>query len=359
MSGRKQHFIPQSLLKGFAKAGAGKKLQVVVYPHGGPAFVAATDGIGAKRNFYSELDVEGMVETLDDRITQYETPMADVLLDLRAKNNLEDVANEQAAALVTHLIVRNDHFRKIAASAGTTLFAGLEDAVADQGVAAKMLGFDRNEPGKLFSDAIQKSWGESEPMLRALGFTRDEFEQFAFNTAKLNFSSLHSQMLEPMRNAFADVSDKVSGIAASSQVRALEQDIAPQKWIEKLSQYHWSVRDIEYGCILPDCIAICIATNGDSFPLIFSEDDAREFVVMPIASNRVLIGAAKEDLLPVDLNSAFARCSWDFFVANRRDDYLDQLGSEVRVHMQKYIDDKVTQIVGEAPARLNNEAIGE
>lgn len=353
MSGRKQHFIPQSLLKGFARHGAGRKPQVVVYSHNRPSFVAATDGIGAQRSFYSEMDVEGRVETLDDRITKHETPLAEVLRDLRSKTDLEAVEGEQAAALVTHLVVRNDHFRKVAVAAGSTMFSSFERTMSDQAMAASLFGIDGAKPGKFLSEALRKMWFEHEPLLRAAGFTEEAFGQLAFQTAKRNFSSLHSQMLEPMRNAFSDVSSKVSGIAADSQIRALEQDLTPEKWIEKLRPYQWHVREIEKGCILPDCVAICIGSKGDSYPLMFSEDDPREFVVMPIAANKVLAGAAKDDRLPDNLNLALSRCSWDFFVADRGCEDLEMLRGHIRVHMQGYIDTLASQVIRETPSRLN------
>ena len=83
MSGRKQHFIPQSLLKGFGRAGKGAKIQVVVYSHDRGIFPAATDGVAAEREFYSKLAVESEADTRDDKITAYETPLADTLATLR------------------------------------------------------------------------------------------------------------------------------------------------------------------------------------------------------------------------------------------------------------------------------------
>ena len=64
MSGRKQHFIPQSLLRGFGRVSKGTKIQVIVYTYERDIFTAATDGIAAEREFYSELDVKGTGETL-------------------------------------------------------------------------------------------------------------------------------------------------------------------------------------------------------------------------------------------------------------------------------------------------------
>lgn len=355
MSGRKQHFIPQSLLKGFAREGSGRKPQVAVYSHDRGSFIAATDGIGAEREFYSEVDADGKVDSLDDRITRHETPLADILRDLRSRKDLDAVDGEIAAALVTHLVVRNDHFRKVAIAAGATLFSGFEETLSDQAAAARLFGIDGSEPGKLFSDTMRKMWLEHEPMLRAAGFSEGAFNQFAFQMTKLNFPGLHSQMQEPMQKAFRDFSAKASGIAAGSQIRVLEQNLTPEKWIEKLEPYEWRIRDIEDSCILPDCVAICIGVNGESYPLIFSEDEPREFVVMPIASNRVLVGAAKGDRLPADLNAALARCSWDFFVADRTGDDLDQLHGHIRLHMQAYIDDLVGRVIRETALRLNED----
>src|SRR6185312_12605251 len=100
MSGRNQHFIPQSLLRGFGVK-RGKKTYVVAYTFDRGVFAPPTDGIGAEGNFYSELDVDGGTETLDDKITDYEQRIPAVLEQLRQLSDEADAA--LAAELVTHL----------------------------------------------------------------------------------------------------------------------------------------------------------------------------------------------------------------------------------------------------------------
>lgn len=104
MSGRKQHFIPQSLLKGFGRTGKGDKVQVIVYSHDHGIFPAATEGVAAQREFYSKLAVEG--DTLDDKITAYETPLAETLSALRNLGDGEIADKQSASEFVTHLVVR-------------------------------------------------------------------------------------------------------------------------------------------------------------------------------------------------------------------------------------------------------------
>lgn len=339
MSGRKQHFIPQSLLKGFATTSTGKKAQVVVYRFGGKNFVAATDGIGAERHFYSELDVDGSEETLDDKITDHETSISEVLDALRSAGDGQVVGSGNAAALVTHLVIRNDHFRKTAKQAGGSLFSRFRSAMADRESAASLLGLDSDKPNDLFRKKMDELWLEQGGMFRAMGLTRDTLTAFAFNFAKQNFAQFHAQMLAPMESAFSDASGRITEIAADSQIKALDQSLTPEKWLEKLEPYRWTTRDVGFDCLLPDCVAICFDTDGRSFPVGFADDEARKCIVMPIASRRVLVGMAKEDRVLRNLNFSLARCCWDFFVAAEKSEPMLALGGEIRIHMEAYIDD--------------------
>ena len=68
MAGRKQHFIPQALQRGFGVA-KGKKTQVYVFKKGQEPYHSSTEGVAAQRDFYSEPSAE---QSLDDKITTYE-----------------------------------------------------------------------------------------------------------------------------------------------------------------------------------------------------------------------------------------------------------------------------------------------
>src|SRR3546814_469453 len=132
MSGRKQHFIPQSLLRGFSVGKSGSKAQVTVYPYGRAPFRTATDGIAASRSFYSELGAAGGPKTLDDRITAHETGLAHELRDWRALADRSRVDGAAAADLVTHLVIRNDNFRKTVNAALTRMFEAFDEASKDR-----------------------------------------------------------------------------------------------------------------------------------------------------------------------------------------------------------------------------------
>ena len=50
MAGRKQHFIPQALQRGFGVA-KGKKTQVYVFKKGQEPYHSSTEGVAAQRDF--------------------------------------------------------------------------------------------------------------------------------------------------------------------------------------------------------------------------------------------------------------------------------------------------------------------
>lgn len=96
MAGRKQHFIPQGLLKGFEARRSGEKIQVFVCTRAKPPFVAATDGIAAEKDFYSHPPTDGS-PSLDDVITEFESKeLGKLIAELRSVP--EGQVNAESAA---------------------------------------------------------------------------------------------------------------------------------------------------------------------------------------------------------------------------------------------------------------------
>jgi len=350
MSGRKQHFIPQSLLRGFSFLGKGSKQQIVAYTYDRGIFTAATDGIGAERNFYSELAVQGETQTLDDKITDFETPLSDVLVGMRKLSHRASAETQQTAIFVTHLTVRNDHFRKSVSTGGVTMFDGLQSSMSDEQTAMALLGLGGNRPSPVFGDAVKNLLAENAAVFAALGLREDQIIEWAFNYAKANFSEFHSQLVGPMQAAF----EKFTGptileMAADAQRRALETDLSPKAWIDRLSEMDWHVEHSDVPLILPDCESIAADNSGTARPLMLAEKDAVEAILVPISSDRLLVGLHGRDAMPsFDVNAAFAACSWDFFVASSRNYELETLRDTIRAGVQNLMDDLVSQALSES-----------
>lgn len=351
MSGHKQHFIPQSLLKGFGFT-KGKSTYVVAYTYDRGTFTPATDGIGAERHFYSELAVKGEIETLDDRITAYETPFASVLSDLRRLANDDHADNEVAAEFVTHLAVRNDHFRKAVSSAGAALMNGIAGVFTSPDQAMAFLGLADAEPSALLAEQLRKAFEEYRPLLTLMGMTEPEFRAWAFSVIKGNFGAFHQEMTGLLSDAMVQMAEKVPETAANAQRRSLGEDLAPAQRVARMKELDWRVVHTDTLLVLPDCVAIGIDNEGAAYPLMLADLDTLMTVHLPLSSERLLIGsrASANDEL-TNLNASFAACSWDFFVARDRTSELDELRTALRSRVSQFLDDTVDYALGEAIGR--------
>lgn len=355
MSGSKQHFIPQSLLKGFGVR-KGAKTQVIAYSFDRGIFPAATDGIGAERHFYSELGVEGGGDTLDDRITEYEQSFPKILSALRGAADGAVIDPRMAAEFVTHLAVRNDHFRKSAASGGVKLIEGMSAALAHEDRAKAILGVDGDEPSDMFAGELAKLWQQYGPIFQALDMTEAEFNALAFGAVKDNFSVFHGQMTGPLGAAFEDMLTKLPEVAATAQKRSLDAGLSPPLRVEKICALDWRVDHAAAALILPDCVAVAIDTAGEALPLMYADFDTIETIVMPLSSDRLLVGSSGGARVPLpDLNPLGASCSWDFFVASERTPELDALRPLLRARVTAYLGDTVTEALDEAAGSIRDQ----
>lgn len=348
MSGRNQHFIPQSLLRGFGVKRR-KKTYVVAYTFDRGTFSPPTDGIGAQRSFYSELDVERTKATLDDKITDYEQQIPAILERLRQPSPHVDAV--LAAELVTHFTVRNDHFRKAASKGGADLFQGMGNALSVEGTAQALMGVAGDQPSGPFAEQILKMWDQLKPVATMLGMTQEQFTQFAFQMVKSNFAAFHGEIAGPLKEAFSRMVDKVPDAAATAQRRTLSESLSPAKRLERLAKFHWRTIETPNPLVLPDCVAIGLDSEKGILPLMLASLDKTEAIYMPLSSDRLLIGSIEEAAQPPEnLNAVFASASWDFFVARDRTPQLEALRDRLRTASESFMSDTVEEVLEESLA---------
>ncbi len=350
MSGRKQHFIPQSLLRsfGFTK---GKNTYVVAYTHDRGIFTPGTDGIGAEREFYSELDVEGSGETLDDKITNYEGPFPEVLDELRSLGDGDKADTKMVAEFVTHLVVRNDHFRKAVTSGSEHLIGGMAEAFTDEDQTKSLLGLNRELPSEMFAEEIAKMWVQFGPIFVNLGMTEAQFNAWAFQAVKGEFPAFFAQTVAPLRDAFAGMIKKLPEVAANAQRRSLAEGLSPPKRVDLMCEFKWQVVHPKSAIVLPDCVAVAIDASGEAYSLMLGEFETIQTIYMPLSSERLLVGS-RDDLVAPNggLNEAFAACSWDFFVARDRTLELERCHTLLRTRVSQFLVGTVEEVIAEAKA---------
>lgn len=347
MSGKKQHFIPQSLLRGFGIK-KGKKTFVSVFPYHGENFDTATDGIGAKRYFYSTVVKDNPEPTLDDKITGYETDLGLFIRYIRSLQFEEKVDASKAAELVTHLIVRNAHFRDSTADGVDRMYDEIFGIFQDRDRTRAALGLDGNEPSRVLLDAIKSGVEDYAETFRLLGMSNEDATALMFAQAK----PLFEQNFAKLASSFSEMREKLNGdigtIGADAQRRVLGQELAPKARVEQLSQFEWSIeRGPPEGLILSDCVAVGI-TRAGVFPAALIDIDDSMLMLLPISSDHLLLGTRGDNsLLPIDINSKMASCGWDFFIAPNQCEKLDHLKPLLRTTTARLFDNAIDEVVSE------------
>jgi hypothetical protein len=348
MSGRKQHFIPQSFLRGFATPRQ-NNVFVTVYPKERPIFEVPTDGIAAQRDFYSALGVDGSEPTLDDHITTFEGGLAVTIRALRELAPGMPVDRRAAAGLVTHLTMRNAHFRNAATFGAGKMFETVKEVFTDRDRTRAALQLDTDTLSGPMLEQFNEQWAQAGPMLETLGITRTAFAELIRTRAGPLFEQMFGEIAQGIESAIATIAPQVAETGANAQKRALTQDLVPPVRVEKIVDFSWTRRPAPPGgVILPDCVAI--GYEGDKWlPLSIADLDEVDIIAMPLDAATILwAGKAGTADVPADFNASCAACSWDFFLAASRSDALEGLIPVIRTETERFFDDVMREALSES-----------
>lgn len=344
MSGRKQHFIPQLVQRGFA-AGKGKKsTQVYVFPRDRPRFITATESVAAQRDFYSPPSDE---ETLDDKITHYEgSVLAPAIAALR-EGEPGPIDSNAAAAVVVHLSVRSAFLRGTFSTATEELLNEMVKALGSEDETRSLLGLDSLSPDSMMVKGID------EELRKVLSEGVGDAEQAFF--AKLvhfrgreKFAQIHTDLSNDASGVFAALLERLPQIVDNAHGRALGQSLVPQQRVDRLKAMTWALIEAPHGAhfVLPDCLAVGSKTEDfrELEPYALLGDDELSGVVLPVSANKVLVGSTGEPRLDATaLNEHFARCSKDFIISSRDDAETQGASALIGTSVMKFVGDLVNE----------------
>lgn len=334
MSGRKQHYIPQALLRGFkATQKRGKHTQVYVYYADRSPYLSSTEGVAAQRNFYSELSSSGQ-RTLDDRITDYEQRLTSLLVQLRAAPSGSKVDSSVAAELVSHLAMRSAFLRQ-------TFEFGLQETIASAGrffmdtaSARSRLGIDQHGPTPELSDAVDNAVQELSPRI-PLELPKPLLRHILRTLMREGFDAIHAEHIAPqLATALDQLTNALPTMVRSGHVKALESSFVQQPRAKLLADLNWIVLAVpEANLILPDCV---VMSSGHSVeiacaPYLIDGDEVWENILLPLDASHVLVGSRSiNSPIAIDqINRHAAACSLEFFVSPQANDDTLLLASHI------------------------------
>lgn len=322
MSGMRQHFIPRFLQKGFRTPGNGKIVRCWVYEQNKPPRSANIQDVGLERYFYainSEPD-------LDDKISDAERDVYAPLVDNLRAGNLSAAVVESIPGLLAHLEIRSRHVRQNMQSMIDECATGILDHLSDPANLGA-LSKEHLRPGSAIFDKTLAEQGISQQQMQALLAMDESALERIFEPLVDIFASLMPVHLNRIKTSIPEM---IKG----SHVRILNESVSPAAPAHRFSALHYSVHKFGPGDLpLGDSIVLFHLRGERSFKPFMDKDDELVHVVLPLASDKYLVGTTNTSLssplqnLPLEI----AKCSMGYFIcahqSERAADLQAQIGS--------------------------------
>lgn len=320
MSGRKQHYIPQLFLRGFLICQ--QSGQTHVYRRD-KMFISKTDSVAAQRDFYSK-PANDANKTLDDKLTDYEGRLGELLRILREKNVGTDVEASIAAEVIAHLTPRSKSLRSIFGHGTQKLISGLADVISDKTLMISLLGLDEPTTNKKWSEHIASSFNRNPEIAKSLGgvseeigIPKDSIERMLFMSAKESFLGDANPFYFQLQPLFTQLLTGIEDAISYGHKKVLNNGVVVEARKQSLESLLWRIFPApQEGAIMPDCIAIGFdEEEGVYLPYIMASSIST--VIMPLTSEKLLVGVRASNI-NVDLsgfNDDASECSDELFIA--------------------------------------------
>lgn len=332
MAGKRQHYIPRLLLKGFSCRTDGEKDFVWYFRKGKcPKEVSIRD-VALSKGFYGNTGAT----SLDEKITSKEQQYGETIGQLRKCNKIIDSDIPMIVDFVVNLITRTNHFR-----------VGLTNAY---GGFVEMFRRNLSNPQKftnILIESVEQNKDEFQNTVRKavqnnLGAKNPAIEELAIRYAEERVGELASklsgkgpQIMEQMFTQFLDGLKKEGTKAHQNSLsKFINQDNTSERY-KQYSKLEWSVKGYPPNTfILGDVGVLGIEADSGSFfhPIFNKSNDFT--IILPISHDSLLIGGTSaESSLPVpnEININAVEMSIDFFVSSdnnqREREYKDRIGN--------------------------------
>lgn len=316
MAGKRQHYVPQFLQRGFLADHSDDAERTWLHRRGTTAKLVGIRDVGVGEHFYSRPSNDGL-PTLDDQITEAEGQIFASLKSIKDDVSGTGIDSSVAAHLVAHLTLRTAHVRSSVTQGAMLVLDHVVDYVGNSDRMREELGIDVVHPEKVGSSFIGRALSsvpiEMLPLPPELAkrviafFAREKFDEM-YEQTKPQLVQATSIFGRGISKSIQDAHGKV---LSDSDLSGREKALATLSW---RTQY-------VFGALLPDCIALAREEGGAYVPLLLSNWDAVDCVVLPISHEQLLVGSRRvSEELPISVvNEASSTCSDNFFISQHPD----------------------------------------
>ena len=317
-SGPNQHYIPKFILRPFGILK--RRVDIWIFGVNQPPERRRIQRTGFGRYFYSRPSDDGQ-PTLDDAISDMEPRLARTHRNLISKSPEETIDTDQAAALVSHILVRTAHFRSCFLYVVSRLIGRINELFGAPEKVKKLAGLDSETPTNQFRDLVASELARS-PEIAKLRIPQQLLERVAFVFLKEAPTNLLRQSQDLISEQLVDVRSQLGDLVRKGHNKALEQAAGSTEYTALLRTFEWTVESApKSGAVLPDCVVIAFGNDGIASTPLFVGREELCAVVMAVSPKTLLVGRRPGFELPTEFeyNRDAARLSHRFFLSSRQD----------------------------------------
>ena len=313
MAGKRQHYIPQFLQRGFLATTPEEAERTWLHRRGTKARLVSIRDVGVREHFYSNLAPDGTT-TLDGLITELESNFNAELSVIRRGTAEAPIEPQVAARLVTHFALRTAHVRSVFSKGAAQVIEEIAGLFTDTDGLRDYLGVD--EPSRARAESPLVDQVLKAISLAAISAPPPLLKRVVAFLIRENFDEFYRKQHTVITQVVDGIGKGVASMVRDGHNKALLTSDT-SRWESDLSLLHWRTHSV-VGAVLPDCVVLARETGGTFTPLALSDREKVDLVVLPIAHDRLLVGSAFTNVdVSIDaINEASASCSDSFFISH-------------------------------------------
>jgi hypothetical protein len=318
MAGKRHHYLPRFLQKGFSSRQNGKEVYTWVFKKAIDPYETNIINVGTEKLFY------GVSEelSLDDDITEKELEFSPLLEELRGYSSDAKIENNCINEFVVHIVTRTRHIRLSMEEMGQSFFAIMHKYISSPTELNKLLlRYIRENPNEL-RKSIQESLAENG--------TRNVDPRMLDRATKLAIKNAPQLLQSPaflgMRlgliHGFKLLEKDMPKLVEKSHIKALSKEVVPSAMIARLRALQWMLSvQLPNSFILGDIGPLVTKrTNGEIRSLFLLEDGDVKQVYFPISHSHMIIGSLDGNYASLGadiINASSASFSKEFFIGRQ------------------------------------------
>jgi hypothetical protein len=324
MAGKRQHYLPQFLQRGFASSVDGRRTWLY-RKDAAPREVGMRD-VGVEENFYSvESDA-----SLDESITELERDeFVEVIEQCRTNPSLATSALERIPTLIAHLEVRSRHLR-------TTFGALAERAWNDQlrnfenpaiGAALVRRHIQR-DPAELRAMAARELRSNGLPVSLAPKMAKQTAKTIANMPDELLIATFWKPLLPHIRDA---LKARLAESIKKAHVDSLRRSVAPDVRAQQYRHLRFTIVEVgSNNLVLGDAAVVFHVRQGSGWKPFLNKDDDLLEVYLPVTPSKVIVGSVDAARIESEeLRQHIAQTSQSFFISHESSPSTTRLSDQI------------------------------